>query len=103
MNIQLKAILTLIQPSEGIAQEEKKSIPVTPMGIDEELEILVFKLERLEKIKRTTSILFDETIAALEQRRKAIEVANITLQKSLEYLKATQAQTSWLLCKTSLN
>ena len=57
MNIQLKAILTLIQPSEGIAQEEKKSIPVTPMGIDEELEILVFKLERLEKIKRTTSIL----------------------------------------------
>jgi len=103
MNIQLKAILTLIQSSEGIAQEEKKSFSGALMGIDEELEILVFKLERLEKIKRTTSILFDETIAELEQGRKAFEVANITLQKSLENLKATQAQTSWLLCKTSLN
>jgi two-component system NtrC family sensor kinase len=92
MNTQLKAILTFIQSSESINQEEKKSISSALMGVDEELEILIFKLERLEKIKRTTSILLDETIAELEQKRKAIEVANITLQKSLEDLKATQAQ-----------
>jgi len=92
MDKQLKAILTFIQSSECIDQAQKKSISSALMEVDEELEILIFKLERLEKIKRTTSVLLDETIAELEQKRKAIEVANVTLQKSLEDLKATQAQ-----------
>jgi signal transduction histidine kinase len=92
MDTQLKAILTFIQSSECINEDEKKSISSALMGVDEELEILIFKLDRLEKIKRTTSILLDETIAELEQKRKAIEVVNVTLQKSLEDLKAAQAQ-----------
>ena len=49
MNIQLKAIVTLIQSSEGIALEEKKSISGTLMGIDEELEILVLNLKDWRK------------------------------------------------------
>ncbi|HLF62891.1 MAG TPA: ATP-binding protein, partial [Saprospiraceae bacterium] len=59
---------------------------------DKELEILSFKLDRTEKVKRTTAILLEETIEELEQKRKAIEEANVALQKSLEELKAAQAQ-----------
>ena len=51
-----------------------------------------FKLDRTEKVKRTTAILLEETIEELEQKRKAIEETNAALKKSLEELKAAQAQ-----------
>ncbi|MGK2864477.1 MAG: sensor histidine kinase [Chitinophagaceae bacterium] len=92
MHAKLKAVLNLIQLSNGLEQHDKNSISDAIVEVDEELEILIFKLQRLEKIKRTTTILLDETILELEQKRKAIEAANISLQKSFEDLKAAQAQ-----------
>jgi signal transduction histidine kinase len=59
---------------------------------DKELEITAFKLDRTEKVKRTTAILLEETIEELEQKRKAIEETNAALTKSLDELKAAQAQ-----------
>ncbi|MBS0647205.1 MAG: GHKL domain-containing protein [Verrucomicrobia bacterium] len=56
------------------------------------MEIANFKLDRTEKVKRTTAILLEETIQELELKRKAIEESNDALQKSLEELKAAQAQ-----------
>ena len=56
------------------------------------MEITAFKLDRTEKVKRTTAILLEETIEELEQKRKAIEETNVALQQSLEELKAAQAQ-----------
>lgn len=60
--------------------------------INKELEIALFKLDRTEKVKRTTAILLEETIEELEQKRKAVEDSHAALQQSLEELKATQAQ-----------
>jgi two-component system, NtrC family, sensor kinase len=60
--------------------------------VDKELVILAFKLDRTEKVKRTTAILLEETIDELELKRKAIEETNAALTKSLDELKAAQAQ-----------
>ena len=38
--------------------------------LDKEITILEFKLDRTEKVKRTTSVLLEETIDELEQKRK---------------------------------
>jgi signal transduction histidine kinase len=59
---------------------------------DKELEIVNFKLDRTEKVKKTTAILLEETIQELELKRKAIEETNKELTKTLEELKSTQAQ-----------
>jgi signal transduction histidine kinase len=59
---------------------------------DKDLFISEFKLERTNKVKRTTAILLEETIEELEQKRAAIEETNIALNTSLKELKAAQAQ-----------
>lgn len=60
--------------------------------INKELTILEFKLDRTEKVKRTTSVLLEETIDELEQKRKDMEETNAALTQSLDELKATQKQ-----------
>ena len=56
------------------------------------MEIVKFKLDRTEKVKRTTAILLEETIEELEQKRKAVEETNAALEKSMDELKAAQNQ-----------
>ena len=92
MNQHLQNILTVIQQDENLTAEQKDSIAKSIKSADKELEITAFKLDRTEKVKRTTAILLEETIEELEQKRKAIEETNTALQKSLEELKAAQAQ-----------
>ncbi len=92
MNQHLQCILTIIQQDENLTAEQKDSIAKSLKNTDKELEIAVFKLDRTEKVKKTTAILLEETIEELEQKRKAIEETNTALQKSLEELKAAQAQ-----------
>ncbi|NQU51759.1 MAG: GHKL domain-containing protein [Bacteroidetes bacterium] len=92
MNPDLKEILDFIKNSQSLTEEEKANLATSIKKIDKELMIVNFKLERTEKIKRTTSILLEETIEELELKRKAIEESNVELNKSLEELKATQAQ-----------
>ena len=92
MNKGLQEILTTIQRDESISSALKENILKSLSEVDKELEILAFKLDRTEKVKRTTAILLEETIQELESKRKAVEESNDALQKSLEELKAAQAQ-----------
>ena len=92
MNRHLQNILNIIQQEEGLTAEQKNAVIKLLKDADKELEITAFKLDRTEKVKRTTAILLEETIEELEQKRKAIEETNTALNKSLEELKAAQAQ-----------
>ena len=91
MNPSLQNILTLIQGSQ-ISDADRKAIEVFLKEADKQLEIAIFKLDRTEKVKRTTAILLEETIEELEQKRKAIEETNTALTRSLDELKAAQTQ-----------
>ena len=92
MNQHLQAISNLIEHLDGLTVEHKNAISKLLKDADKELVITAFKLDRTEKVKRTTAILLEETIEELEQKRKAIQETNEALQKSLEQLKTTQAQ-----------
>ena len=92
MNQHLQNILNIIQQDENLTAEQKATISKSLKDADKELEITAFKLDRTEKVKRTTAILLEETIQELELKRKAVEESNAALQKLLEDLKAAQAQ-----------
>ncbi len=92
MNQLLQTILDFIQQNEKITAEEKEMLLKAVKKVDSDLTISEFKLERTEKVKRTTAILLEETIEELEQKRKAIEETNVALQNSLEELKSAQTQ-----------
>jgi two-component system NtrC family sensor kinase len=92
MNQSLQNILDLLEQSDALPAEQKRSIAESLKEADKNFSILEFKLDRTEKVKRTTAILLEETIEELEQKRKAIEETNAALMKSLEELKAAQAQ-----------
>ena len=92
MNPHLKNIYDTIQQDENLPAEQKAAILKSLKDADKDMEIALFKLDRTEKVKRTTAILLEETIEELERKRKAIEETNIALQRSLEELKTTQAQ-----------
>ncbi len=92
MSPELQAILDLIQNAASLSGVEKERINDSIKKVDKELEIVKFKLDRTEKVKRTTAILLEETIEELEQKRKAVEETNSALQKSMDELKATQKQ-----------
>ncbi len=92
MNQHLQNVLNIVQQDENLSAEGKAAITKSLKDADKELEITAFKLDRTEKVKRTTAILLEETIAELELKRKAVEESNDALQKSLEELKAAQQQ-----------
>ena len=91
MTPQLQTILDLIQQSQ-LNDTDKTAFVKAVKEADKALEIANFKLDRTEKVKRTTAILLEETIQELELKRKAVEDTNAALEKSLEDLKAAQAQ-----------
>jgi signal transduction histidine kinase len=92
VNQQLQTLIDLIQQSETLNDSEKNILSAKVKDIEKILSITEFKLDRTEKVKKTTSILLEETIEELELKRKAIEETNDALQKSLEELKSAQAQ-----------
>jgi signal transduction histidine kinase len=92
MNQQLQTLFDFINNNTTISVEEKDALVKAIKKADTDLTIAEFKLERTEKVKRTTAILLEETIEELEQKRKVIEESNTTLQKTLDDLKATQTQ-----------
>ncbi|MBL0255220.1 MAG: hypothetical protein IPQ27_09730 [Chitinophagaceae bacterium] len=57
---------------------------------DKEIAITEFKLDRTEKVKRTTAILLEETIAELEQKRKDVEAQNrdLEIEAALEKVRS---------------
>ncbi|MGB4844698.1 MAG: ATP-binding protein [Ferruginibacter sp.] len=92
MNQHLQKILDFITQAGHLSAEEKAALSKAVKDSDTALTISEFKLERTEKVKRTTAILLEETIEELEQKRKAVEETNDALQQSLDDLKAAQTQ-----------
>ena len=90
MNQKLQKILDIIQQSEKLNAEQKDKLLKAVKDADKELEITAFKLERTEKVKKTTAILLKETIEELEQKRKAVEAQNreLEIEASLESVRA---------------
>ena len=84
MNQKLQNIVEIIQQSEKLDAEQKDKLIKAVKDADKELEITAFKLERTEKVKKTTAILLEETIEELEQKRKAVEEQNRELEIELE-------------------
>jgi len=92
MNKHLQILFDFIQQNELLSLEQKARLNKAVKDANSAFTISEFKLERTEKVKRTTAILLEETIEELEQKRKAIEETNAALNKSLEDLKSTQSQ-----------
>jgi signal transduction histidine kinase len=92
MNTHLQHILEALQQIENLSEEQITGVTKSLKTADKEITILEFKLDRTEKVKRTTAILLEETIEELELKRMAIEETNLALQKSLEELKSAQDQ-----------
>jgi hypothetical protein len=90
MNQKLQDILNNIQQSEKLDAEQKENLLKAVKEADKEFEITAFKLERTEKVKKTTAILLEETIEELEQKRKAVEAQNreLEIEASLERVRA---------------
>ena len=92
MHEQFQNVLDIIEENENFSLNEKSLLINAFKKLHSDLSISEFKLQRTEKVKRTTAILLEETIEELEQKRKAVEDTNFALQQSLKHLKATQAQ-----------
>jgi signal transduction histidine kinase len=92
MNNNLEDIKKTIEHSENLSEPEKEALLNSIKSIDKEIAIIEFKLQRTEKVKRTTSVLLEETIDELEKKRTDAVEANEALKKSIEELKAAQAQ-----------
>jgi two-component system, NtrC family, sensor kinase len=91
MHKSLEAIQQLI--AQVVLSEENKTLLLKALTeADKQFAIIEFKLDRTEKVKRTTSILLEETIEELEQKRKAVEDSHKALERSIEELKSTQSQ-----------
>src|SRR3954447_20227686 len=90
MNGKLQQLLNSIQQSAHLNDDEKNLLLKTVKEVDRELEITAFKLDRTEKVKRTTAILLEETIEELEQKRKAVEKQNreLEIEAALERVRA---------------
>ncbi len=89
MNQKLQNIFDLIQQSETLNIEQKDILLEAVKDADKELEITAFKLERTEKVKKTTAILLEETIEELEQKRNAVEKQNreLEIESALEKVR----------------
>lgn len=73
MNKDLQIIFDHVTKSTALNDEEKQILIKATKSVDSELTITEFKLDRTEKVKRTTGILLEETIEELEKKRMAVE------------------------------
>jgi|GEM_PF-177360 len=89
MNPQLQTLLDFFQQNKTLTAEEKIMLEKTIKKAKSDFEISEFKLERTEKVKRTTAILLEETIEELEQKRKAVEAQNreLEIESALERVR----------------
>lgn len=90
MNQHLQKIQDFLQQAETLSAEEKAALTKAVSKADTDLALTEFKLDRTEKVKRTTAILLEETIEELEQKRKTVEDKNhdLEVEASLERVRA---------------
>ncbi|MFC3416128.1 sensor histidine kinase [Algoriphagus hitonicola] len=90
MNTNIQLILDLISNSDKFSEEEKSQISRASKALERDFSIVEFKLDRSEKMRRTTSILLEETIEELDNKRQAVEKLALisSRQASLERIRA---------------
>lgn len=89
MNPNLQKITDILQQNEQLSVEERASLAKAVRDTESEMAITAFKLDRTEKVKRTTAILLEETIEELEHKRKEVEAQNreLEIEFSLERVR----------------
>ena len=89
MNQHLQKILNFISQLTHLNDNEKTALLKSVKDADKDFEITSFKLDRTEKVKRTTAILLEETIEELELKRKAVEAQNkeLAIESALERVR----------------
>src|SRR5258705_6858352 len=89
MNQYLKTIQDLLQQNKNLSDADKEALLKSIVDADKQWSITDFKLDRTEKVKKTTAILLEETIEELEQKRKAVEAQNreLEIESSLERVR----------------
>ncbi len=110
MNQSLQTILDFLQQNEHLTTEAKNELLKAVKKVNSDLEISEFKLERTEKVKRTTAILLEETIEELEKKRKAVEAQNreLEIESALERVRTVamgmnKADELLSICETLFN
>ncbi|MGZ3922990.1 MAG: sensor histidine kinase [Flavisolibacter sp.] len=73
MSEKLTEIVELVQQSDKLSEEAKNVIIKSLKDADKELAVSTFKIERLEKVKHTTTVLLEQTIEELDAKRKSVE------------------------------
>lgn len=86
MNKYLQDLNDLINQDPNIPAEQKEAMLHSIKEVEKELQIVSFKLDRTEKVKRTTAILLEETIEELEHKRVVVEKALAELKSAQEQL-----------------
>jgi signal transduction histidine kinase len=91
MNQHLQNILDFIQHAEHLNDEVKATLVKELNAADKAFAINSFKLESTEKAKDTMSVLLEETIDELEQKRKAVAAQNkeLEIEAALEKIRST--------------
>jgi signal transduction histidine kinase len=89
----MNPILTRIQEqllNSQLIETEKQALLKLLADADKQWTITDFKLDRTEKVKKTTAILLEETIEELEKKRQAVEAQNreLEIEKALEKVRA---------------
>jgi signal transduction histidine kinase len=90
MNEKLQKALNTVKGSESLSEEEKNVIISTLEDTNKQLSVSAFKIERLEKVKHTTTVLLEQTINELETKRKAVEQQKreLEIEAALERVRA---------------
>ena len=92
MNPQLQTISDFIKNSSAFSEADKESLLKVIKDVDKNQSMIQFKLDRIEKDRNTLSVMLQESIDDLQKKSLAVEETNRELTKTLEELRATQAQ-----------
>ncbi len=92
MNQHLQAIAEIVKAAVNLTDSEKELFSKSIREVDKAQTMVQFKLERVEKDRHTLTVMLDETIEDLQQKTRVVEESKAALEKSLEELKAAQAQ-----------
>ncbi|MEO7523074.1 MAG: hypothetical protein ABIT58_03225, partial [Ferruginibacter sp.] len=80
MEQNLQTAIDLINKNDLLSADAKAIIIARLQVANEQIAIAEFKLDNIEKVKRTTAILLEKTIEELGQKSKAVEAQNRELE-----------------------
>ena len=92
MNPSLQNLLALLQETPSLSADDRDAVVRVAKEVGKALTVAEFKLSRIEKEKRTVSILLEETIDELQLKSLTVEQANASLTQALSEIKAAQVQ-----------